>query len=160
MLLNSSMVMRSVSKNKAQRSGKAQRRFKRAVRRQWMKLCGLMDAGHVSAKNIRDSIKRLVDQHGVTYGQAQKAMNVVLKYHYYLTHRGNDDPEIKGQLDCPIDSGVFKELGEPVVRLSRLKDRNQYVELQERIAQRSGGKPRVCFDDQWDRALHQRHFRP
>ncbi|MCD6531190.1 hypothetical protein J7K99_01945, partial [bacterium] len=67
-----------------------------------------MEKSELTENNIIAAIESLSNEFGISFGQAQKPINVILKYHFYLTN-GNDD--IKKELHCPIDSVILKKLG-------------------------------------------------
>jgi hypothetical protein len=83
----------------------------------------------------------------VSFGQAQKAVNIILKYQYYLAHPRGGCDWLARELDCPIDSGVFRRLQTPPTKLLRLK-RGRYKKLQALVAKRS--RIRLTFDKDWD----------
>ena len=106
-------------------------------------LCSRMQHESLQTSDIRMSIEHVSTAAGVSFGQAQKAINVLMKYHYFL----HDAVSGAGaELDCPLDSAVFRELGERI-SLSKL-DRQRYIEIQEKIAGITAR--RIDFDRRWD----------
>ena len=140
------MISRSISKtiNK----DKNLRDFKIKLFKKIEKLTEKINNITLKEKDIEKVIDELKDEFGISYGQAQKPINVILKYHYYLTN--NQDPNIKKSLHCPIDSLILKELNKTNLCLSRINKR-LYYKLQEEIQEKS--ETRIEFDDHWDVTL-------
>jgi len=141
-LFDRTQIARSVAKTLDE--GKL-REFKIAVFQKVNNLTERMDKGELSEEDIVDSIDSLCSQFGVSFGQSQKPINVMLKYHFYLTRRW--DARSKTVLHCPIDSGVFDRLGEKGMSLASL-DKNKYLELQKEIAEK--GQTGLDFDRAYD----------
>lgn len=59
----------------------------------------------LTEKDIIDAINSLVNEFGISFGQAQKPINVILQYHFYLANGGD---AIKKVLHCQIDSIILK----------------------------------------------------
>ena len=70
---------------------------------------------------LRDQIGELASSTDVSFGQAQKAVNVILKFHFYLTSEVRSIPALDRELDCPVDSNIQDALKMKRVPLSRLK---------------------------------------
>ena len=89
-ILNATMILRSVGKSlKANESDKSVKDFKIKVFEKINKLTDLMDKRLLKENNILDSIKELSKEFPISFGQAQKPINVILKYHFYLTKNEN-----------------------------------------------------------------------
>lgn len=142
-IFNATMILRSVGKNiKADKSVKD---FKVSVFKKIEKLTNKMDTNTLTEKDIINSIDNVVDEFGISFGQVQKPINVILKYHFYLTKSYDD--KIKKILHCPIDSVIIKKLGKSGVSLTNI-NKKKYLEIQKDIGNRSN--PRLAFDTQWD----------
>ena len=122
------------------------KRFKQDVFREIEKLTVRMDSHLLTEEDILKSIVTLKDGFNISFGQAQKPINVLLKYHYYLNHPENDD--IKAILHCPLDSKVLGRLG--VKKFLTKIDDNEYFRLQRRIEDRMVPEPKITFDRLWD----------
>lgn len=105
----------------------------------------MMDKGNLGEEYILNSIRRLSNEFMIKFGQAQKAINVLLKYHFYLTR--SDDIHTKKVLNCPIDSLILKSLHMSGVRLTNI-DEETYQRIQKEIQNRS--PIRIDFDTRWD----------
>jgi hypothetical protein len=143
-IFNATMISRSVGKT-LKDSGKL-KAFKVAVFRQIEKLTGKMEDASLTEDDIMTAIGKLNKGFGISFGQAQKPINVILKYHFYLTKC--DDQRIKKVLHCPVDSVILKGLGKTGLSLSKI-DKKDYIQVQQEIQQRSN--TRIAFDDQWDK---------
>ncbi|HBI81853.1 MAG TPA: hypothetical protein DDY04_07945 [Bacteroidales bacterium] len=142
-IFNATMILRSVGKNiKADKSVKD---FKVKVFKELENLTNKMDTGKLTEENIIYSIESLSNKFGISFGQAQKPINVILKYHFYLTK--NNDDHIKKTLHCPIDSIILKELGNSGISLTKIT-KDKYLGIQKEIENRCD--TRIEFDTQWD----------
>jgi len=142
-IFNATMISRSVGKNI--KKGKTLKDFKVQVFEELETLTNKIDRGNLSEKDIIDSIDKLTREFGISFGQTQKPINVILKYHFYLTKK--DDNWLKGILHCPIDSLILKKLGKRGISLTKI-DKQKYLEIQEEIKNRC--TTRITFDTQWD----------
>lgn len=125
--------------------GRAERvkRFRALVFTEIEHLCSRMQYESLQTSDIRKSIEHVSSASGISFGQAQKAINILMKYHYFL----HDAVSGAGaELDCPLDNVVLRELGERI-SLSKM-DRQRYVEIQEKIAGVTAR--RIDFDRRWD----------
>jgi len=139
-IFNATMILRSVGKN----IKGTLKDFKVRVFEELEKLISKMDEGTLTERDIIDSIDNLTREFGISFGQAQKPINVILKYHFYLTKK-NDD-RLKGTLHCPIDSFILRKLGKKGISLTKI-DKEEYLKIQEEIKNRSPA--RITFDT-WD----------
>jgi hypothetical protein len=142
-IFNATMISRSVRKNI--KAGKSVKDFKARVFKELEILTNKMDTSTLTEENIIDSIDNLRNEFGISFGQAQKPINVILKYHFYLT-KSNESP-IKKMLHCPIDSLILKKLGKSGISLTKI-NKEKYLEIQKDIGNR--GDTRIAFDTQWD----------
>ena len=141
-LFNATMIGRSPGKTLMEDELK---QFKIAAFEEVDKLAGRMDKGEISEDDIMSSIDSLRARFRISFGQAQKPINVILKYHFYLTRSW--DTKTKGVLHCPIDSVQLERLGKRGTSLARL-DKDNYLELQAQI--QTKGQTRIDFDRMWD----------
>ena len=102
--------------------------------------------GQLTENDILDSIRSLSSEFGISLGQAQKPINVILKYHFYLTR--SEDEQTKKVLYCPIDSVVLKDLLGRKLSLT-LIDEKMYLAIQDLIQKHS--KTRIDYDTVWDK---------
>ena len=146
MIFNATMISRSVGKNI--KEGKSVKDFKVSTFQQIEKLIDKMERNELTESDILNAIENLSNEFGISFGQAQKPINVILKYHFYLMN-GNDN--IKKELHCPIDSVVLKEVGRDRISLTKIH-KEEYLKLQQEIKEKMErrGDTRIEFDTQWD----------
>ena len=143
-ILNSTMILRSIGKSFQKDKNRLQK-FKVEAFNKIMVLTDKMDRGELTEKDIEEAIDNLSEEFGISIGQSQKPINVILKYHFYLTR--NNNKNIEETLHCPVDSTVLGQLKEGRTSLSRI-DKGKYLEIQYKIKQKCN--PRIKFDDSWD----------
>jgi len=141
---NATMISRSVGKNL--KGNKTVKDFKIKVFEKVCMLTRKIDTATLAEDDIIDSINNLSKEFQISFGQAQKPINVILKCHFYLTK--NSDNNIKKILHCPIDSFNLKRLGRGGIYLTKI-NKEMYLELQKDIQKRSGIK--IEFDTEWDK---------
>lgn len=95
-----SQLDRSISKNPRKPSPG----FRKALVDTCLSLIQEMDDNVLTSENIRAGIKKLSTKYNVSYGQAQKVVNVCLKQYMFLTKKY----EFASVLDCPLDSTTMK----------------------------------------------------
>lgn len=95
-----SQLDRSISKN----SNEPKSGFRKALVKTCLALIKEMDDKTLSNVKIRKGIKNLSEKYGVSYGQAQKVINVCLKQYMFLTQKY----EFATELDCPLDLTTMK----------------------------------------------------
>ncbi|HQI40320.1 MAG TPA: hypothetical protein PK665_04435 [Ignavibacteriaceae bacterium] len=105
----------------------------------------LIDTSAFNETELINHITELANYFSISIGQSQKAINVILKYHYHLTRINNN--EIKRALHCPIDSKILAVLEINNLSLNAI-DIERYLEIQNTISQRI--EYRVDFDVHWD----------
>ncbi|MCF0217261.1 MAG: hypothetical protein HUK21_12440 [Fibrobacteraceae bacterium] len=99
-----SQLDRSFSKENMQNKGE----FKEALVETCLLLIKCVDKGTLKNSDIRKKIKQLTSiDKNISYGQAQKVVNVVLKQYVFLTKKW----DFVKELDCPLDSIVMKGCG-------------------------------------------------
>ena len=100
------MISRSIGRTvKGQKNKK---HFKLRLFKKLDNLTTLMDSKKLTENNILKAIENLANEFCISFGQAQKAINVILKYHFYLTN--NKNIQVKKALYCPLDSIILKSL--------------------------------------------------
>ena len=150
-ILNASMVMRSVGKTLKDR--KRQIAFKRTLHDAISSLMDAMKDRRFTNELLRGQISRLASDTGTSFGQAQKAINVILKYYYYLTPEIRCDPALEREFDCPVDSKIQDDLKLQRVPLSRLS-LDVYEDIQNRIQKKMRSASRLSYDRRvWDEPM-------
>lgn len=141
------MILRSIGQTLIQNNnGLTVRDFKIYLFSKIEYLINLMTANGFTENNLITSITDIANSFSISIGQSQKAINVILKYHFYLT--GINNNEIKSALHCPIDSKILSVLGINNLSLSSI-DLERYLEIQNTISQIA--EYRIDFDYHWDR---------
>jgi hypothetical protein len=107
-------------------------------------LCKKLNDRTLTNANIRNSIKNISQVMKIPYGQAQKGINVILKYCFFICH---PDDHVGLELDCPIDSKILGYIGYRNLKLIRINEK-KYIEIQKIIERRI--TRRIDFDRQWD----------
>lgn len=143
-ILNATMILRAVGKT-LKRDKTKLRDFKIRTFREIENLTTKMEQGRLKEEDVISSIEKVSRKCHIPFGQAQKAISVLLKYHYYL-NKENIDSTMKKVLYCPLDSVILTELG----RYQSLTsiDKTQYLEIQQEIAKKAFS--RIDFDRKWD----------
>ena len=147
-LFNATMISRSVGKTIKGR--KDMKYFKLRLFKKLDNLTTLMDNKKLTENNILKAIENLANEFCISFGQAQKAINVILKYHFYLTN--NKNIQVKNALYCPLDSIILKALKKRKFLTNINKE--EYLEIQNEIAKRCF--PRIDFDKIWEKQLLQK----
>ena len=143
-ILNATMVLRSIGKTL--HSSVKLRKFKRRLFNKLDKLAGLLNTNKLTDSIILKSIETIANEFKISYGQSQKAINVILKYHFYLTN--NASLKMKKVLHCPIDSLILhKELDIYGLSLTKI-DKDKYIKIQKEIE--SKYKTKIECDAAWD----------
>jgi hypothetical protein len=104
MFYKESQLGRSVRENDAA----SKVNFKRELFNSILELVRKVDRGTLTNSDIREKIRKLANGTGVAVGQAQKVVNVYMKYYCLLKEKKN----LWEELDCPIDSGIAKAVWE------------------------------------------------
>jgi len=101
--------------------------FKKELFTTILNLADKVDANSLQNSHIREAIKTLSDNTSGTVGQAQKVINVYLKYYAILTGK---QIALLRELDCPLDSKVMsryeRQLGLRRMSLLKMDDFHTY----------------------------------
>jgi hypothetical protein len=143
-IYNATMISRSIGKSSMGRKQKV-KNFKIRVFEKLDNLTDLMNNGKLTEGDILKAITVLSNEFQLSFGQAQKPINVILKYHFYLSYVQNN--EIKKILHCPVDSVILKALKKSGSSLTKI-DKGKYLSLQREIQKRCSSK--IEFDTLWD----------
>jgi len=144
-----SMIGRSIGKSGSKLRKEQKREFKKKLCEAIEKLVRQVDSENLCNRNIREEIKKLANTTAVTIGQAQKVINVYLKYYCILCDKPLEE------LDCPLDSGIMKKHKNANYRPTLLKDMteekfDEYEGWQEHLRKVGQGiriKPDIdCYD--------------
>lgn len=135
-----SQLGRSISKNKRKpKSG-----FREALVKTCLTLIKEMDDNELSNVKIRKEIKIMSMKYDVSYGQAQKVVNVCLKQYMFLTQKY----EFAKELDCPLDSTTMSEYKIFHNKMCSV-DESDYIQYQDLFDQRYN--PRILKDEIYDK---------
>ena len=115
---------------------------------QFEKLLPSIANGALHNSDVRAAILAIKDKMDISYGQAQKGLNVFLKYHCYQFHPEN--LALLAELDCPVDSKNKKRLCIAWTSL-RATDEQEYLRIQDLVEKSTNGRPRVEYDSEIDR---------
>ena len=147
LILNATMILRSIGSTfKVNKSKITLKEFKVSVFKEIDRLTTRMDAGTLTEKVLLSSIVRLAKKCRISIGQSQKAINVILKFHFHLSDKY--DNTVKKSLHCPIDSKTLLQLNEKSVRLNKI-DIKTYLKLQAKISDLV--TYRIDYDIHWDK---------
>jgi hypothetical protein len=158
LILNATMVFRSVGKyylaqNKnitEEEKDEKLKNFKRLVFDSADEIIGVLEKNiSIFDENfISKKIENVAINSGATIGQAQKAINVLLKNYFILSNKQNKT--ILEKLHCPIDSVVLNGLGyEKKTNLTKLNTINEYNQIQ-KLIQNETHNTKIEFDNIWD----------
>ena len=163
-LLHSTQVARSLAKKfrEDQREDKYNRYIQRTFKK-FEELCIKFEKGSLKNEDVRSAIaairSNVVD---ISFGQAQKGLNVLLKYEFFLFR---DESALGRELDCPLDGKIQTILNRELLRgdkedVSLLKmERSDYERIQDKIAKLH--QSRVAFDLKLDEQnLNERNLLP
>jgi len=97
-------------------------------------------------KDIRDKIKALttIDEKNISYGQAQKVINVSLKQYCFIL--GNED--MMKELDCPLDTTTMHGYKIKHKRMINVNE-NDYIKYQQYFEEQNNGI-RILKDSKYD----------
>jgi hypothetical protein len=154
-ILNATMILRSIGKtfkengykNKTKRKERI-KEYRKVLFEILNTLVRKMDRKTLTEKEIIKNIEVIAKKFGISIGQSQKAINVILKCHYYLFHEKNK--KLKRILHCPLDSIILKKISKKD-SLTGIRSVNKYINLQEMIQRKEKGKAKIEFDIKWDK---------
>lgn len=146
-ILNATMILRSIGKT-FRKNKKKLKDFKIKIFDTIDGLIYKMEHNNLKERDIISCIEKISDKFNISFGQTQKAINVILKYHYYLYEKYLAN-NIKQILHCPIDSTILNELGMDT-SLTRI-NKKEYLEIQRKILEIQS--PKINFDRAWDKQL-------
>ena len=143
-ILNATMILRSIGKTFKSNRMKL-KTFKKELFKEVVNLTSRMERNILKEKDIIVSIERISKSCKISFGQSQKAINVLLKYHYYLYKRFLKD-RVKVELHCPLDSFILDKLRiwESLTNIGK----EEYLLIRQKILKKKF--PRINFDKQWD----------
>lgn len=153
-LYNSTQIARSLGKLRYfKKNPRNLKTFKSDVFNEIEKLTKKIDSNKIKNDDIINSINTIhsrFSKKGVSFGQVQKPINVILKFHFYLCTNKLDTT--KKELDCPLDSTILGELGERVTLINM--DKSMYLQLQEKILLHKNNKykTKIDVDEIYDKA--------
>ena len=140
-----SQIGRSIKKKK--------RTYKKELFKIVKNLFKKIDNNIIKNRDVRNGILQLKKKSKVSIGQAQKVVNVCLKYYAVLA---NKKPKILKELDCPLDSTVFKKYGDhkkglnKTTNLTNLDNFEKYKEWQE-LLRKKGRSIKIYSDLIYDK---------
>lgn len=106
-----------------------------------LELMSLVDNGRFNNLVLREHISELKNLHlDISYGQAQKVVNVVMKQYCFILNK----KELYKELDCPLDSTTMKKKH----TMKRLTE-GQYLEHQNNFKVKNNGIP-ILEDQVYD----------
>jgi hypothetical protein len=109
--------------------------FRKKLLESCMYLMNKADDGTLKNEDIREKIREVKDiDSNISFGQAQKVINVSLKQYCFILNREN----LLKELDCPLDTTTMKGYG---IEHKRMIDVNEteYLEYQEKYNKEFGG---------------------
>jgi hypothetical protein len=116
-------------------------KYKRLLRDSIRRLRKLVDNSKIKNSEIRNQIKKLSEETGVSLGQSQKVINVYLKFYCLL----KDCPiKIIKELDCPLDSTTM----EKKQKMKNVLDMGDYLYWQNKFEKEFG--IRLLRDNKYD----------
>jgi len=119
--------------------GRKNIKFKKELYKGISRLLKKLDNHSLTNQHIRNEIKRISKSSHVTIGQAQKAINVYLKYYCILTSKSQ---KVIKELDCPLDSSIMKTFKTKSLKkqhLKNMKDFNEYEKWQKHLYEKGSG---------------------
>jgi len=139
-----SQLDRSFSKTKL--SVRKKYEFRKTLINYCLELMEKADKGALKNKDIRQKIKSLsnIDPKNISYGQAQKVINVSLKQYCFIL--GNE--KLIKELDCPLDTTTMKGCK---IKHKKMIDVNEddYLKYQQIFEEENNGI-RVLKDSKYD----------
>ena len=145
-ILNATMILRSLGKT-FKSNKKKLKNFKIKLFSELENLIQKMENNSLKENDIIHAIESLSRKCNISFGQSQKALNVLLKFHYYI-YKQYLAKRIKQILHCPLDSVILNELGKNISLTSI--DKKEYQNLQQEIFMKTKPNPKLDFDKIWD----------
>jgi F0F1-type ATP synthase gamma subunit len=138
-----SQIDRSFGKNISKETKK---KFREALFNGIMLLMGKADDGSLKNADIFNTIKKIKNlDKDISFGQAQKVVNVVMKQYCFITDKEN---RILKELDCPLDSTTMKGCKITNNNMKNVSE-NDYIEYQKRFEKEHDGI-RILRDNRYD----------
>lgn len=147
-ILNATMILRSIGRTLKRNHRGTTADYKRSLFRKLERLTACMDNKSLTEAQIVRAIRSLAAEFDISIGQSQKAINVILKYHFYLSAKQNK--KMRKVLHCPVDRITLRGLKWKKISLNNLEIK-EYRNIQRKIADIC--KNRIDFDDGWDEQL-------
>jgi hypothetical protein len=122
---------------------------KKAFRKRLLELCVLLmnkiDDGTLTNLTIREKIKELksIDTN-ISFGQAQKVVNVCLKQYCFITN----NEKMLYELDCPLDRTTMKSYNIPNDNMLNVNEKD-YLDYQRKFEKENNGI-RILKDKEYD----------
>lgn len=96
-----------------------------------LELMSLVDNGSFNNLILREHIRELKNLHlDISYGQAQKVINVVMKQYCFILNK----KELYKELDCPLDSTTMNKKN----TMKKLTE-EQYLDYQDNFKEKNNG---------------------
>ena len=94
--------------------------FRKKILETIKELIKKVDANKLKNSDVREKIKELtnIDKKNISFGQAQKVVNLCLKQYCFLLNK----KELYKELDCPLDSTTMKGYKEKGIGHNRMID--------------------------------------
>jgi len=139
-----SQLDRSFSKTKL--SSQKKYEFRKTLIKYCIELMENADKGTLKNKDIRDRIKALscIDSKNISYGQAQKVINVSLKQYCFILGKEN----LIKELDCPLDTTTMKGYKIAHKRMIDVTEAD-YIQYQQIFEEENNGI-RILKDSKYD----------
>ncbi|NQU19347.1 hypothetical protein HQ550_04245 [bacterium] len=148
-ILNATMILRSIGK-RFKKNRQKLKDYKIKLFSETERLVAKMEKGRLKEKDIILAIRILSKKCNISFGQSQKAINVLLKFHYRMYEKYLNK-NIKPILNCPLDSIILNEL-EIKKSLTSINEID-YQDIQNKIANKMAktSLARIDFDRVWDK---------
>ena len=139
-----SQLDRSFSKTKLSVQKKYE--FRKTLLNYGIELMEKADKGTLKNKDIREKIKALslIDEKNISYGQAQKVINVSLKQYCFILGKEN----LIKELDCPLDTTTMKGYKINHKRMIDVTEAD-YIQYQQIFEEENNGI-RILKDSKYD----------
>ena len=149
-----SQLDRSFSKTKLSQKNKME--FRKRLVEYCILLMEKIDNETLKNRDIRGKIRELtkIDTNNISFGQAQKVINVALKQYCFIVNKDN----LLKELDCPLDTTTMKGYG---IKHKKMIDVNEddYVKYQDFYFEQFDGV-RILKDLDYDNMRIDKFFNP